>query len=53
MCGHENDPNIFLKMASIAGGPTQFVTIALATCKKKITPYRKKWSNDQYIRSTK
>jgi len=35
ICGQENDPNNLRKIASIAGGPAQFATIAFATCKKK------------------
>lgn len=34
MCGHENEPNIFLNVANMAGGPVQLVTIALAIYNK-------------------
>lgn len=34
MAGQEWDPNIFLKMVIIAGGPAQTPTIELATYKK-------------------
>lgn len=38
MAGQEWDPNIFLKMVIIAGGPAHTPTIELATYKKiKIT----------------
>ena len=33
ICGQENEPNSFRNIASIAGGPAQFATIAFATWK--------------------
>lgn len=35
MCGAAKEPNSFLKIASIAGGPAQLETIAFATCNNK------------------
>ena len=32
MCGHDLEPNIFLKMLIIAGWPDQLETRAFATC---------------------
>lgn len=50
MAGQEWDPNIFLKMVIIAGGPAQTPTIELATYKKiKMKSSSFYWSPKQEI----